>query len=114
MALSEEKVTEILQVLANEAKLGITIRSVVHREDTMDYIAVVGEVHYTEIREKLISEYVRTKDRDRYNEIIFKLKHPIELEEWQKEDFGIFKDEKPDPELEEKSVIDDSQKNDWV
>lgn len=113
MALSEEKVTEILQVLANEVKLGIEIKAVVHREETLDYVAVIGKVHYSEIREKLLSDYVQTKNRDTRNEIIFKLKHPLELEEWQKEDFGLL-DENQGAAADEKTVVDDSQKNDWV
>jgi len=111
MALSEEKVQQLLQEIVNEAKLGFEIKAVVHREDNWDYLVVLGTVHYTDVREKLMNDFDQFRHADARKEIIFKLKHPMELEEWQKEEFGI-KDEKA--QTDDRTVIDDSDKNDWI
>lgn len=112
MALDEDEVEKILKDLVKEAGLTLTIAAVVYREDYQDYLTVIGDVHYTDLREKLINDYITTKHIDFKNEIIFKLKNPYELEEWQKEDWGIKASQQQ--ENKDKIELDTKEDNDWV
>jgi len=90
MAVSEERALEILNEVAKQAELDTKISAVVYREDYQDYIVVVGKIHFTDVREKLITAYDEVgPDMDIINEIGFKLKHPAELEDWQIEEMGL-------------------------
>jgi hypothetical protein len=123
MAMTEEKVTQILETIIKENNIGLPIKAVVYRDDYQDYFIVVGKVHYCEIREKLFDVYSRTQDGDACREIVFKLKHPVELDEWRKMELGIEDDdddinsdgvtskgkgEKP------KIVVENKDENDWI
>jgi len=133
--IDEEKAMEIIQKLADEGEVGRKIRAVVYREDYQDYLAVIGVFHYTDIRKKLLDDFVAFGHADVKNEIIFKLKHPLELDEFQREEFGITQEEideemmtqraKKDgkgsadsredaDDFKKKSVVDDSDKYDWL
>ncbi len=112
MALSEEKAAEIMRTIVGKAKMNINIVAAVYRQDTWDYFVVLDKDHYTEVREKLLSDYLKTSNHDTFNEILFKLKHPMDLEDWQKEDLGLAQEEADAK--DNQTAIDDSQKNDWA
>lgn len=133
MAVSEEKALKILQEIAREAEVTKPVKAVVYRADYQDYIVVIGSTHYFELREKLITDFSETQNIDLKREIVFKIKHPIELEDWQKEEMGISEemteedldahrnkdgtggaDLKGGDDFRKKSVVDDSDKYDWL
>ena len=132
--VSEERTQEILNEVAKQAGLETKVTAVVYRSDYQDYIVVVGKIHFTDIREKLIKAYEEVgPDMDIINEITFKLKHPSELEDWQIEEMGLSdeiteedlareraKDGKggatrTDKDAEKKKiVVDNSEDYDWI
>jgi len=135
MAISEDRAMQILNEVAKQAGLDCRVTAVVFRTDYQDYIAVVGKINFCDIREKLIKAYDAIgPDLDVVNEIVFKLKHPTELEEWQVEEMGLSgeiteedlarerkKDgkggaTKEDMEAAEKRkiAVDKSEENDWI
>jgi len=122
MALSEEKVAGILEGIVKDNKLDLRISAVVYRPDYQDYFVVVGRVLYCEIREKLFELYGGNKNSDAYREIVFRLKHPVELDEWRKMQYGIEDDEdgidgsgvNGNKKEEKKIEVDDKESNDWV
>jgi len=137
MALSEEKALEILnQVIkeVNDSSFKEEIKAIVYREDYQDYVVVLSNFCYSEIREKLILDYNEYKHEDVRREIMFKLKHAVQLEEWQLEEMGlsgefseeditgsVTKDGKgstnqmSDEEEEKRKIaVDDDDKYDWI
>ena len=132
MAISEEQVMKILTeivVKAEEKELSKKILAVVYREDYQDYVVVLGDFCYVELREKLLSDYVEFGHGDVKREIVYKLVHSVKLEDWQIEDLGLGDQFSEDDiakamgnggsgggndDSKSKIAVDDDEKYDWL
>ena len=108
MKHSEEKVQEILEKITQDMEPRKKVCTVMWRDDYMDYVLVLDLTHHVEIREKLIDDYINHYHEDVLRELRFLLSHPVEYEDWEKEDLAG-----PPVDADEKTAIDDSDQYDF-
>jgi len=89
MRHSEEKVTQIVRNLSQERELPWNSFQVAYRNDYQDYQVLLNNNYRCELREKLIDVYLDNGDPDIKMEIEFRLAHPIELEDWERDDLDL-------------------------
>jgi len=105
-----EKVLELLENLVKESSLPRAVSRVTYREDYQDFRVILEGKYYAEIREKIIDDYFKTQHIDCKNEIIFKLEHSFELDEYEREE-----ESGNPPAPEQKDIeIDDKEKYDFI
>ncbi len=106
MPIKDDKAKEIVESIAREMGFSRKVTRVSYRQDYQDYQVVLDENFHCEIREKLIQTYLTKQDGDAKREIKFQLQHAKEFEEWEKDE--------PPPKKEDKMVIDDKEKYDFI
>lgn len=83
MSEGSKEAIEALAAIVKAMNLKQELSEISYRIDYQDYQVVFDETHHIEIREKLIEDYMRTKDEDALREMQYLLNHLIAWEEWE-------------------------------
>lgn len=84
MPQTEEKALEIIETIATEMKIPQKVEGLRYRADYQDYQILLDETFHCEFREKLIDLLAENiKDKEARKEVEFRLKHPVEFEDWE-------------------------------
>ena len=100
MIHSEEKVKEMILVIAREIGIVKQIENVTYRKDYQDYQVTVDKNSHFEIREKLVENFFSEKSADTRREIEFRLKNPVKFEDWE---------DAPDPTSDSDQIVIDPE-----
>jgi hypothetical protein len=107
MPFSDEKVQALLEEAMRTAGVKRRIDAVLYRDDYQDYVIVLDNDYHCEIREKLIEDYDRFRNKDIVRQIKFLLEHAVLYEEWEKPGNQVAR-----PADGGDVVVDDSEKYD--
>jgi hypothetical protein len=83
MLHSEAKAREVFEAIVKEIKIPQAIESVSYRSDYQDYRIILNNNSHAEIREKILDLFITEKHADSKKEIVFRLMHPVQFEEWE-------------------------------
>jgi hypothetical protein len=86
MSHSVETVLKLVNDTIKEMGLSWEVTSLEFRQDYWDYRVILNNTHRCELRQKIIDVWFEKHDEDMKREIEFHLAHPVELEEWEKEE----------------------------
>ncbi len=95
MFTGSKEAIETIAGIIQEMKLKQELTEIAYRIDYQDYQVVFDDSHHCEIREKLINDFMATKNGDAKKQIQFKLTHLIAWEEWEKPVKPTQQDDKP-------------------
>jgi len=82
MSQGSQKALEALAAVVKEMKLKAELTEISYRPDYQDYQVIFDDTHHCEIREKLIEDYMATKNGDALREMHYLFNHLIAWEEW--------------------------------
>lgn len=83
MPADEKKAAELIYTLVEQIKPLRKINEIYYRESYQDYQVVLDDHYHTELREKLIVEFLATNNPDLKREIVGRLQNPMKYEEWE-------------------------------
>ena len=86
MYTGSQEAIDAIAAIIKDMKLKQELTGIAYRIDHQDYQVVFDDTHHCEIRDKLINDFMSTKNGDAKKQIQFKLNHLVAWEDWEKPD----------------------------
>ena len=94
MYTGSQEAIDAIAAIIKDMKLKQELTGIAYRIDHQDYQVVFDDTHHCEIRDKLITDFMTTKNGDAKRQIQFQLRHLIAWEDWEKSSSPAPKDDK--------------------